>query len=70
MWSVGCIFAEILTGSYFFEGVSEVDQLTKIFTVLGQPNLDPTRWPTFDQLPHANMMKWKGLPRESKLRDK
>lgn len=68
MWSVGCIFAEILTGNYFFEGTSEVDQLSKIFQVLGQPS--NARWPGYEDLPHSSMLKWKGLPRESRLRDK
>jgi cell division cycle 2-like len=68
MWSVGCIFAELLFGSYFFMGTSEVDQLSKIFSVLGQPS--PDKWHDFELLPNAGMLKWKGLPKESKLRDK
>lgn len=68
MWSVGCIFAEVLTGDYFFEGTSELDQLHKIFALLGVPN--KARWPGYEDLPQSKMFKWKGLPERSKLRDR
>ena len=51
MWSVGCIFAELLTGKPLFPGTSEIDQLDKIFNVLGMPT--ERIWPTFRELPHA-----------------
>ena len=38
MWSIGCIFAEMVTGNIFFKGFSENDQLRKIFELLGTPN--------------------------------
>ena len=38
MWSIGCIFGEMVTGSIFFKGFSENDQLRKIFEILGTPN--------------------------------
>ena len=37
MWSVGCIFAELLIKMPIFPGDSEFDQLMKIFRVLGTP---------------------------------
>jgi len=37
MWSVGCIFAELATGSPFFEGSSEIEQLFRIFSITGVP---------------------------------
>lgn len=37
MWSVGCIFAELLTGRPIFPGKDELDQLDKIFNLLGSP---------------------------------
>ncbi|ETO09406.1 protein kinase Crk2, partial [Reticulomyxa filosa] len=49
MWSVGCIFAEMLTGRPLFPGTSEKDQLHKIFQLLGTPTLES--WPDMDQLP-------------------
>ncbi len=38
MWSVGCIFGEMVTGQILFKGFSENDQLRKIFELLGTPN--------------------------------
>jgi len=50
MWSVGCIFAEMAThGNALFPGDSEIDQIFKIFRVLGTPNED--NWPGVSSLP-------------------
>jgi len=38
VWSLGCIFAEMLQGSVLFAGKSYTDQLTKILTVVGSPS--------------------------------
>ncbi|PWA03262.1 hypothetical protein BB558_000579 [Smittium angustum] len=37
MWSVGCIFAEMVTGRPMFPGVSVNDELLRIFKILGTP---------------------------------
>ncbi|EEB86650.1 hypothetical protein MPER_16321, partial [Moniliophthora perniciosa FA553] len=34
VWSIGCIFAELLTGKPLFKGKDYVDQLNKILNVL------------------------------------
>ncbi|KAH9986852.1 Pkinase-domain-containing protein [Russula vinacea] len=50
MWSVGCIFAEmVMRGIPLFPGDSEIDQIFKIFRVLGTPNEES--WPGVKQLP-------------------
>ncbi|KAK7696494.1 Cyclin-dependent kinase catalytic subunit [Cerrena zonata] len=50
MWSVGCIFAEMVRrGHPLFPGDSEIDQIFKIFKILGTPNEDT--WPGVRQLP-------------------
>jgi cyclin-dependent kinase 7 len=50
MWSVGCIFAELLLRRPFLQGKnSDVSQLDTIFTVFGTPN--ETNWPDYDALP-------------------
>lgn len=50
MWSVGCIFAEmVMRGNPLFPGDSEIDQIFKIFRILGTP--DPTTWPGVEQMP-------------------
>ncbi|KAJ7945137.1 Cyclin-dependent kinase [Quillaja saponaria] len=58
MWAVGCIFAELLTLKPLFQGAEvkatqnpfQVDQLDKIFKVLGHPTLE--KWPMLAHLPH------------------
>ncbi|KII90384.1 hypothetical protein PLICRDRAFT_38903 [Plicaturopsis crispa FD-325 SS-3] len=50
MWSVGCIFAEmIMKGIPLFPGDSEIDQIFRIFRVLGTPN--EQTWPGVSNLP-------------------
>ena len=43
MWSVGCIFAEMILGRPIFCGESEIEQLLAIFRVLGTPTKET--WP-------------------------
>eukprot|EP00898_Chlorokybus_atmophyticus_P001360 jgi/Chlat1/2224/Chrsp17S02554 len=43
IWSVGCIFAELLKKAPLFPGDSEVQQLLHIFKLLGTPNEEV--WP-------------------------
>lgn len=38
MWSIGCIFAEMVTGKALFTGLNDGDQIKKIFRILGTPN--------------------------------
>eukprot|EP00232_Nephroselmis_pyriformis_P019008 CAMPEP_0182893668 /NCGR_PEP_ID=MMETSP0034_2-20130328/24611_1 /TAXON_ID=156128 /ORGANISM="Nephroselmis pyriformis, Strain CCMP717" /LENGTH=297 /DNA_ID=CAMNT_0025027425 /DNA_START=223 /DNA_END=1116 /DNA_ORIENTATION=- len=49
MWSVGCIFAEMVNHRPLFPGDSEIDELFKIFRTLGTPNEE--RWPGVSNLP-------------------
>lgn len=49
IWAIGCIFAEMATQTPLFPGDSEIDQLFKIFRVLGTPKEDT--WPGVSQLP-------------------
>ena len=43
IWSIGCIFAELFTRKPLFPGQYEVDQLAKIFEMLGTPS--ESEWP-------------------------
>jgi len=49
IWSVGCIFAEMVTGRPLFPGNNEADQLQKIFKVLGTASQET--WPSIVELP-------------------
>lgn len=49
MWSVGCIFAEMVTRKPLFPGDSEIDEIFKIFRVLGTPDEDA--WPGVTSFP-------------------
>ena len=48
-WSVACIIAELATKRALFPGLSEIDQLFKIFKLLGTPT--ETMWPYITSLP-------------------
>lgn len=58
VWSLGCIFYEMLTKKVLFPGDSEIDQIFKIFQVLGTPTTD--EWPALASMPHykATFPKW------------
>ena len=43
VWSCGCIFAELFLRKAFFNGLYEMDQLIKIFEVIGTPT--EGEWP-------------------------
>lgn len=55
MWSVGCIFGELLTKEPLLQGKNEVDELSKIFELCGIPT-DET-WPGFKRLPNARSLR-------------
>lgn len=50
IWSTGCIFAEMFRRKPLFCGNSEVDQLGKIFAVIGLPSEE--EWPSDVTLSH------------------
>jgi serine/threonine protein kinase len=53
IWSAGCVFSEIITLSGpVFAGQSQLDQLARIFHILGTPN--EQNWPEVSQLPDWN----------------
>lgn len=49
VWAVGCILAEMLLRVPFVAGDTDLDQLAKIFQVLGTPTQET--WPNHDKLP-------------------
>jgi cyclin-dependent kinase 2 len=58
MWSVGCIFAEMVNQKPLFPGDSEIDELFKIFSIMGTPNEET--WPGVASLPDyiSTFPKW------------
>lgn len=49
MWSVGCIFAELLLKEPLFQAKNELELISMIFKLLGPPT--PTNWPDYHSLP-------------------
>ena len=49
MWSVGCIFAEMVNRHPLFPGDSEIDEIFRIFRTLGTPNEET--WPGVTKFP-------------------
>ncbi|KAK6617877.1 hypothetical protein RUM43_014106 [Polyplax serrata] len=60
MWSVGCIFGELLQMEALFSGRSDMDQLTKIFKELGTPN--EKIWPGYSKLPAIQKVAFPEYP--------
>lgn len=65
IWSIGCIMAEMVDNKPLFPGDSEIDELFKIFQVLGTPS--EQTWPGVSTLPYfkGSFPNWGGnhLPR-------
>ncbi|XP_053546529.1 cyclin-dependent kinase 11B isoform X6 [Bombina bombina] len=60
MWSVGCIFGELLTQKPLFPGKSEIDQINKVFKDLGTPS--EKIWPGYNELPAVKKMTFTDYP--------
>ncbi|KAI8896028.1 kinase-like domain-containing protein [Globomyces pollinis-pini] len=65
VWSIGCIFAEMVLKTPLFPGDSEIDQLFRIFRILGTPN--ENIWPGASELPDfkENFPLWSPKPMSS-----
>jgi len=67
VWSIGCILGELLLMEALFPGKSEVDELNKMFKLLGTPN--EKIWPGYRDLPNVTKMKFIDSP-VSRLKEK
>ncbi|KAG4999583.1 hypothetical protein AAZX31_08G076200 [Glycine max] len=65
IWSVGCIFAEMVNQRPLFPGDSEIDELFKIFRIMGTPNEDT--WPGVTSLPDFKSAFPKWQPKDLKI---
>eukprot|EP01132_Coremiostelium_polycephalum_P009962 gene9962-12214_t len=54
MWAVGCIFGELLLGHPLMGGANEIDQIKKIYYLLGEPN--DKIWPDYSSLPFTKKL--------------
>lgn len=57
MWSIGCIFGELLKKKAIMQGKGELDQIDLIFKLMGVP--DDESWPEFKALPNSNLLRWR-----------
>jgi cell division cycle 2-like len=60
MWSIGCIFGELLNREPLLQGKNEADELMLIFELCGTPTEEI--WPGFRRLPNAKALR---LPKYS-----
>jgi len=60
LWAIGCIFGELLTNTPILQGQGELDQINKIFHLLGMPT--NTTWPRWIHLPVPSSCILKGPP--------
>lgn len=60
VWACGCIFAEFLTKTALFAGHSELEQLDKIFKILGTPS--ERIWPGYSSLPRLKTFSFVEQP--------
>uniref|UniRef100_A0A3Q2CY47 Cyclin-dependent kinase 21 n=1 Tax=Cyprinodon variegatus TaxID=28743 RepID=A0A3Q2CY47_CYPVA len=58
MWSAGCIFAELFLLRPLFKGYSEVQQLQKIFEVIGLPSEE--EWPQESPISYSESLGPRG----------
>ena len=67
MWSIGCIMAELYLGKPLFPGKNRDDQLVRIFSTLGIPNI--SNWPEMAaEFPEFSPLSYKISPNPSDLR--
>ncbi|ETO30133.1 cell division protein kinase 11B isoform 8 [Reticulomyxa filosa] len=59
MWSVGCIFAELLLHHPLMPGKTELEQVQMIYELLGTPN--DHIWPGFSRLPLVKNSTYKDV---------
>lgn len=55
MWSVGCIMGELILNAPLLSGKSEMEQIHKIFSLVGTPTKQ--NWPKHTELPNLNRVR-------------
>ncbi|VDO71313.1 unnamed protein product [Haemonchus placei] len=54
IWALGCILAEFVNASALFPGHSDLEQISRIFSVLGTPSEET--WPSWNTMPDATKL--------------
>ncbi len=68
MWSCGCILAELFLCEPLFQGRDEIDQLHKIFKIMGTP--EEKNWKGWLHLPNAKRINFGNTKYNEILREK
>jgi len=55
IWSIGCIMCEMVTKKALFPGSDEIDQIARIWNIMGSPTIES--WPKITQLPWWEFLK-------------
>ena len=66
--SIGCIFGELITKDAILQGQGELDQMDKVFKLVGVPTDE--NWPDFEKLPNAGIFRWKSTKGGRQLDEK
>jgi len=67
MWSVGCIFLELMVGMPILQGKTEIEQLKRILELCGLPTQKD--WARIKELPNYSMLKTLEKPPETSAED-
>eukprot|EP00549_Striatella_unipunctata_P025256 CAMPEP_0118724876 /NCGR_PEP_ID=MMETSP0800-20121206/32833_1 /TAXON_ID=210618 ORGANISM="Striatella unipunctata, Strain CCMP2910" /NCGR_SAMPLE_ID=MMETSP0800 /ASSEMBLY_ACC=CAM_ASM_000638 /LENGTH=103 /DNA_ID=CAMNT_0006633523 /DNA_START=438 /DNA_END=746 /DNA_ORIENTATION=+ len=65
MWSIGCIFGELILKDALLQGQGELDQIDQIFRFLGPPT--EANWPDFKKLPNTGLFRWSSNKRRPSI---
>tara|TARA_B100000795_G_scaffold164403_1_gene123655 strand:+ start:173 stop:1471 length:1299 start_codon:yes stop_codon:yes gene_type:complete len=64
VWSIGCVFAEMILNKVLIQGKGEIDQISKIFSVVGAPN--DAEIVLLNQLSNGSNMNWKEIQKNNR----
>uniref|UniRef100_A0A1I7X9W5 Protein kinase domain-containing protein n=1 Tax=Heterorhabditis bacteriophora TaxID=37862 RepID=A0A1I7X9W5_HETBA len=54
VWALGCVLAEFFICSPLFSGRSDIEQISRVFALLGTPG--KTTWPSWKEMPDAGKL--------------
>ncbi|KAK5986727.1 Protein kinase domain-containing protein, partial [Trichostrongylus colubriformis] len=66
IWALGCIVAEFVNAAPLFPGHSDLEQISRIFSVLGNPS--EQTWPSWNTMPDATKLVFDNIAPVEDLR--